>query len=155
MNQTKPARRYFVRAVRIPAANEWHAEFGFPGGHPDFVQESGRRVVYDNEGQAVADAGETMCDLLNSRKRQRSKPERYRRMTGPEVAVALADLEITPTAFAWLYGTSQDRVLKWIDTVEDIPHPVRVLLATLALPGALITARQTTSSVTTERHPNA
>ena len=74
------------------------------------------------------------------------------RLTGAELAVTLADIDLSPTELAWLYGTSQDRVLKWLDGEDAVPHPVRLILAALAAnPGLLPLWRQVTSMVTEER----
>jgi hypothetical protein len=68
-------------------------------------------------------------------------------MTGAELAQAMAELHLSPTDIATLYGTDQRRVMKWIDGLEDIPHPIRVILALLRLPGNMEVAFDTTNQV--------
>ncbi|MCW5697347.1 MAG: hypothetical protein KIS96_11530 [Bauldia sp.] len=143
----KPSRRYFVRSV--PVRDGFLGEFTFPGKDVQRVHpEDG--PLFDDDRYAVAAAGEALCDALNDRTRGTLK-HGYQRMGGAEFAAALADLQITPAEFAILYGSVHKRVMDWIDGNEEIPHPVRILLAAFTLPGALQLARQVTSTVTHDR----
>lgn len=149
---TKPARRYITRAV--PQGDGFLAEFAFPGGVPDLVRSHGRPLVFATEAEANAAAGQTLCDTLNSRVRDRKdRKDVYQRMTPVEVANGIADAGVSWTWFAWIYGTHTQRVMKWIEGDEDVPHPVRVVLALLRLPGAVEEAERITSIVT-ERRPD-
>lgn len=123
----------------------------------------GERLVYAEGGvplrcatedEALAEAGRNLCAFLNGQTRSRTK-HGYTRLGGAEFAVALRDLGITPSEFGVLYGTQLDRVMKWIHGEDDIPHPVRVILALLTMPGGLALARQITGAAIVDKRDAA
>lgn len=154
MNDNKPAKKYIARA--IPHGGFFYAQWAAPGMVPKYVLERGNRAVFDTHEEAEEAARYHLFNALNSVRDGRisGKPERYRKMTAAEGAVLLAEAGLTPSFFAFLYGTSRERVLKWIDGVEDWPHPARLLLKIFkANPGMIDLAETVTESVTTERKP--
>lgn len=141
-----------------PVAGGYHGTFQAPGLTPDVVRdENGQPRLFPNEHAAKYAASMTMFVVLNKPRvfaGKSGKPERYTKMTGPEFAVELAEAGITPTFLAYLYGTSQKRVLEWIDGVEAVPHPVRILLRLFQADSRNIDlAEEVTDAVTTERKP--
>lgn len=151
---TKPAVRHVANAV--PHNNgQFLAQYAGPGMIPAYVADrQGQPRYFDSAEDAEVEARRVLFAVLNSRKRDSSKPERYRRLTGPEFAVLLAEASLTPTFFAYLYGTSPDRVMKWIDGVEDVPHPAMLMLEIMKQrPEAVDIAERATEAVTTTRRP--
>lgn len=127
-----PSSVYIAKAMQLPSG-KWQAVFSAPGLVPEVSSSpDGRVFEFNTEEEAERRAWQALLKVLNAPRRQarqsQGKPERYKKLTGPEFAVLLAQAGLTPTFFAYLYGTSQDRVLKWIDGVDDVPHPVRLLL---------------------------
>lgn len=123
----KPATRLIAKA--LPRGDGFAGQFALPGLVPDLVRREGRQVIYPSEREAEIAAMETVIRLFNSRTVDTRKAGGYRRMTSVELAVALSDLDITVTFFAELAGVPQQRVLKWLDGEQDIPHSVHVMVA--------------------------
>lgn len=130
-----------------------------PGLVPDIVRPDGKApAIFDTEIEAEIAGWRRMAEVMNGPRiranKNQGKPERYKRLSGPEFAEALRAAGITPTFLAYLYSTSAHRVLTWIDGAEDIPHPVRVLLALFQDDERNIDiAEKVTEAVTTERKP--
>ena len=138
------SRIYLVRSA--PDRNGYFGEYSFPGRDVQrVIGNDGRHTIFNTEDEAIAAAGEELCKALNGRVKSKDRG-RYTRLGGADFAVALHDLNITPGSFAKMYGTNPGRVQKWIDGEEEIPHPVRILLATFTLPGALPLAKQLTAA---------
>ena len=156
MEKPTPSTTYIMQA--LPLANgRFHALYSAPGLVPDIARAAdGRPYEYDTELEAEHGAAQFLYSLKNNirRKAKRSKPERYAKITGPEFAALLARSTLTPTLFAYLYGTSQQRVLDWIDDADGVPHPARVLLELfIADEKNIDVAESVTDKVTTERSP--
>ena len=65
-----------------------------------------------------------------------SRPCKYDRMSPAEFRQALAEIGWPDGArFAKVYGVPLDRVAKWLNGREDIPHAVYVMCELLKLPG--------------------
>lgn len=127
------------------------AGFQMPALKPvSILDPDGRRAVFSTEDAAYRSAGTNLCDFLNHRTRSRSSHNTIR-LGGAELAFTLRSADLSPAQLAKIFGTRTDRVLKWIDGAEDIPHAVRILLALLHLPGAKELAMTTTENVTIER----
>lgn len=127
------------------------ASFQTPGFEPVEIRHSDRTpIMFDTEDAAIAAAGERMCEILNVRTRNRSAHGTIR-MGGADLALALRSADVSPSQLARIFGTRTDRVLNWIDGVEDIPHSVRILLALLHTPGAKELAMEITENVSIER----
>lgn len=130
-----------------------------PGLVADIVRPDGKTpAIFNTEFEAELAGWRRMAEVMNGPRiranKQQGKPERYQRLTGPEFAEQLRDAGITPTFLAYLYSTSAHRVLTWIDGAEDIPHPIRVLLALFQADEANIDiAEKVTEDCTTERKP--
>lgn len=130
-----------------------------PGLVADIVRPDGKTpAIFNTEFEAELAGWRRMAEVLNGPRlranKNQGRPERYQRLTGPEFAEELRAAGITPTFFAYLYATSQHRVLTWIDGSEDLPHPVRVLLALFQADEANVdVAENVTDKVTTERKP--
>lgn len=147
---------FIVRAVPM-GGGKFNALYSAPGLVPAIAESADGRVYeYNSEKEAEAGAAKALIGILNAprvRARQsEGKPERYQKLTGPEFAVLLQRAELTLTFFAELYGTSQQRVLQWIDSAEDVPHPVRIILELfVADPKNIDRAQAVTNAVTTSR----
>lgn len=147
---TEPARHQ-------PGYVSWWAA---PGHHPGIVKDPKTKDVQVFDNQAIAEifGWRRMAEALNRPRvlasKGQGKPERYRKMSHLEFSQELADVELTPTFFAYLYGTSPKRVIDWIDGVEDVPHPVRLMLALFKDdPKNIDIIESLTNSVTTIRQP--
>lgn len=153
-----PSKTYVANA--IPRDDGYLAQFSAPGLIPRYVSHAHNNdpIVYDTEEDAKNAARDAMMRILNAPRRTqvRGKNARYEKMTGPEFAVALAESGLSLTLFAFIFGTSVDRAQQWIDGVDNVPHPARVLLALFRdNPQNVDIAEQVTESVTTDRRPRS
>lgn len=152
----KPAKNHIAKAVPAQRGG-FHAQFAFPGVAPQYVNDRGVPVLYDDEEEAEKAACVALFKKLNARPKDRSTPESYRRLTGAELAVLIAEAGITPTFFSYLNNTRLERLFNWIDGVEDkdlAPHQVRVLLEIFKRhPETIDTAEAVTEAVTSQRKP--
>lgn len=140
------ARRFGLRASPNRSGGVgFVGHYSIPGKEEQTARDdTGAIAVFDTEDDAIAAAGEDLCDALNARSKFTYK-HGYRKMAPAEFAVALAELEISPSNFAAFYGTNQRRVLDWIDGAQDIPHVVDLLMAVLAVPGMKTLVQQFTN----------
>lgn len=154
----KPAKRYLAKALPTSRPGIFYGQFAFPGVEPRYVNVNGAPALFGSEDEAVAAAALAMIETLNSRPKERSNPESYTRLTGPEFAVLLAEAGITPTFFSYLNNSRLERVFGWMDASEEkdlAPHPVRVLLEIFkAHPETIDTAEAVTERVTEARKPD-
>lgn len=158
MAERVPSHIYFARAVPLPSG-KFHAVYSAPGRLPAVsAREDGTPYVYNTEAEAEAGAARHLHRVLNAprieAKKHGGKSERYEKLTGPEFAMLLSRAGVTATWFAYVFGTSQQRVLGWLDGVDQVPHPARLLLELILADGAngdII--ERVTDSVTTSRRP--
>lgn len=158
MNEQKPilapSKTFIAKAIQT--SDGFHAVFSAPGLVPRKVGRDGHPFAFDSEKEAENAALRALFGALNApRETQgRGRDTRYRKLTGPEFAVLLAESKIGLTLFAHIYGTFPDRVQSWIDGTNDVPHPARVLLEIFkAHPKTVDTAERVTEAVATERKP--
>ena len=157
---TKPAKRYVAKALPL-ATGGYLATFAFPGVPPRYVQREGQPDRFDSARDAEQAARECLFDALNSRPSEGTKRERYRLMSGVEFADAVRACGITPTFFAYLWGTTTERFFQWVDGTPDKsgrvvspPHGVRLLLETWRqFPETIDLAENVTEQNTSERSP--
>jgi hypothetical protein len=134
---TKPARRYVAKALPLDTGG-YLAHFAFPGVPPRYVLQERPCWSYSNRLATQRKAARAcLFDALNSRPSDRSKRERYRLMSGAELADMVRAVGITPTFFCYLWGCSTERFFSWVDETPDKsgrvhgpPHGVRLLLET-------------------------
>lgn len=145
-------------AKGVPLQNgKFHAVYAAPGLTPVVSsKDDGTPYVYNTEEEAEAWAAKHLHRVLNApRQKANSKAaERYQKLTGSEFAVLLARAGVTRTWFAYVYGTSEQRVFGWIDGVDQVPHPARLLLELIIADeknAGIVEA--VTDQVTTERKP--
>ncbi len=125
-------------------------------------------AIFPTADLAELAAKDRLFDVLNGARTfaasiyRNGKPERYNRLSGPEFAVMLKEVNLTPTFFAEIYGTSLRRVLWWIDGVNDrgheelVPHPVYLLLRRMQDdPSVIDKIEADTRKMTEERRPRA
>jgi len=125
--------------------------YAIPGKDLQYARdEAGVISVFATEDEAIAAAGEEMCRALNGRTKF-SYRHGYKRLGGAQLAVGLKELEISPANFAAFFGTSQKRVLQWIDGEEDVPHSAHLLLTVLAVPGMKTLVQQFTNATMIEK----
>lgn len=150
------AKTYFVDARRPDDGRTgFLGHYGFPGRDKQIVRDKdGRPVIYPTREAALGAAGQALCAALNGRFRQNVK-HRYIRLTGPELAVMMANIPITPSQLARLWGTYQKRVMKWIDGEEDIPHPIRIFLLLLTMQDAFENAMYANDQVIVDERKGA
>ncbi|TAA54581.1 hypothetical protein [Shinella sp. JR1-6] len=122
----KPASRRICRAV--PKGDKFVAEYAMPGLVPEYVQVGGAVKKFETAEAAEIAALKAFASLYDSRTLDTRKNKGYVRMTGAELALALDELNVTPTFFAELTGFPQSRVMGWIDGVQDIPHSVYLVI---------------------------
>jgi hypothetical protein len=81
--------------------------------------------------------------------------QRFEKMSGPDFAVALAEVGLSPTEFAALWGTDQDRVLSWFDDAEErgVPFPMWWILELLRISGNISLAHQVAQQHIEARKP--
>lgn len=163
MNQHQKVQAFGVRAEGEHDGDGFVAVYWAPGISPGLVRTPDNRPrVFSTSLDAENAAAKRLFDVLNApRERIRSrssKVETYSKLAGAEFAGLLKDVNLTPTAFAFLYGTSDVRVFSWIDGVnskgepQDIPHPARVLLELFkADPRNIEIAERVTESVTVRK----
>jgi len=147
------ATNYIAEAKRVDGG--FLAMWAYPGIPPRPALDQDRNpVVFQDERAARIRAALELHRQLNERTWITGKPERYKHLTGPELALKLREAGVTPTEFARLYGTAQARVMDWIDGVREVPHPVYVLLEIfIAAPDAIEIANTLTDQMTTSRTP--
>lgn len=146
---------YIAEAEPLPGG-KYHAVYSSPGRLPTVAtREDGRPYLYNTQIEAEAGAARQLHRVLNApRSNPDGKTERYQKLTGAEFAVLLANADVTATWFAYVYGTAPKRVLGWIDGVDDVPHPARLLLeAIIASPQIPDLIESVTDRVTTELRP--
>jgi hypothetical protein len=171
----KPAARpkrldptYGVDAIPNAGGDGFIAFYRMPGLAPGYIRDPGtnRVSIFETEDAAVAAGARRLFEVMNTprvrAKANSGKREKYERLSGPEFAQLLQESGITLTFFAFLYGTTERRVLGWIDGVNEkgevdlAPHPARVMLELFkANQSNIDLAEQITDSVTTARTPNS
>lgn len=151
---SKVSKTYFAKAIKTGDGEHWLGQFSMPGMVPDFAKEGGQRRLFEYEGAAYVSACVALVGVLMARKRlgSNSPPERYQKLTGEELAVLLAEADLTPTFAAFLAGTSLERMMEMLDGVREPPHLLRVLLEIFkAAPNTIDIAEEVTNAVTTTR----
>ena len=154
IHNQKPSKTFVAKAV--PCQDGFYAKFSAPGLIPRLVGYQQQPKVFATAEAAENAARLAAFEVANApRKTQRrGKDVRYTKLSGPDFAVLLAESGLSLTLFAYLYGTSPDRVQSWLDGVDGCPHPVRVLLEIFKRhPETIDTAEDVTEKVTTERRP--
>lgn len=142
------ATRFYIKAEAIPSHSDngvsWRGVFAAPGLDLSMVcRRDGSPQDFQTSDSALAAAGQALCEGMNRRPVRRDIGG-YARLTANEFANALADLSLPPSLFADLTGSQNRRVMSWLAGGEDIPHNVRVILALLAMPGAISVATAAT-----------
>ncbi len=157
IHNEKPSKQYVAKAV--PCDGGFHAKFSAPGLYPRPVTRAtapDRPRLFNREIEAQYAAMTALFGILNKPRetQRRGKDTRYQKLTGPELAVLLAEAEIGLSLFAWIWGTTPDRAQSWIDGADGTPHPVRILLEFFKRHPELIDeAIEITSKVSAERRP--
>lgn len=89
-----------------------------------------------------------LFDMLRAQPRDdMPRRYRYRRMTPAEISAALEALGLTVGQFSRIIGAryngpDDSTVQKWLDGVQDAPTYIPALLALMARPGGVETARK-------------
>src|SRR3546814_106171 len=159
---------YGVDALPNAGGDGFVAFYRAPGLTPGYVRDpaTNRVSIFETEDGAVAAGSRRLFAVMNApRVRAKSnsgKREKHQRLTGSEFALLLQEAGITLTFFAFLYGTTEKRVLGWIDGVKEkgevdlAPHPARLLLELFKENKEnLDLAEGITDSVTTPRAPRS
>ncbi len=149
---------YVAKAERSEVGSGYIAIWSAPGFNPGMLRMRPSRVpmTFHTVEDAELAAMRHVLEVLN-KPRMRAityKPERYIKLTAAQFAEELRLAGVTPSFFAYMYGTSQRRVIEWIDGKEDVPHPARLLLALFqADPENIDTAEEVTKNSTEARQP--
>lgn len=111
--------------------------YAIPGKDEQVARDDkGAIFVAETEDEAIAAAGEDLCQAMNERSKFSYK-HGYVRMTGAELSVAMKEIDVSPSQLAAHLGTRQERVIGWMDGGQDIPHTVHLLITLLQVPGTL------------------
>lgn len=147
--------RFVAEAEELPGGGGFVGRFTAPGYELMYVETaSGQREVFPDADTAEIAAARILIKLLTQRSNQLAfeKNERYRKMTPAELAEGLAAAGITAELLAHIMGTDPNRVRKWLEGLEDVPHPARIILALLgAAPSNVDVAVKATDAVATAR----
>lgn len=134
MAERIPANSYIMRAVPT-GTGKFNALYASPGFIPAIAKTAdGRAYEYDSEMEAEHGAARALFGTLNASRRQArsSKPERYRKLTGAELSILMRRANVTLTWLAWAWGTTEQRVLDWINEADRAPFPLAWVLELLA-----------------------
>jgi DNA-binding transcriptional regulator YiaG len=132
----KPSRRPIAKALWDRDRSAFVAQFSLPGLTPDLVSDNrGRVCTYASEVDAEHAALRVFFNTFEARMIDTRKPGVFERLAPGEFAALLAAAEVTPTFFAEMLGTSQSRVMQWLDGSADVPHWAHVIVRLLAEPG--------------------
>lgn len=148
-----PSRSFVARA--IPVQGGFIAQFSAPGLIPRYVgRDQDKPRVFSTAEEAEEAARKAAFEVANRpRKTQaRGKNVKVAKLSGPDAAVLIAEANLTLTLCAFLAGTSVDRVQSWVDGVDSMPHPVRLLLEIFKEnPDMIDIAERVTEAVTVPR----
>jgi DNA-binding transcriptional regulator YiaG len=130
---SKPASKPLAKALPREGG-KFRAQWAMPGLIPDYVRDAdGKPLNFPSERQAVAAAKMYVFDYLSTRLVDSRKNSGGRMLSPAEFAVALDRANITPTYFAEIYGTTQERVVGWLEGKQDIPHVAHLVVRGLQL----------------------
>lgn len=150
-----PSRSFVARA--IPVQGGYIAQFSAPGLIPRYVGMNQDDPKVFATAEDAEEAARKAAFAVANKPRQtqrRGKDVRYEKLSGPDFAVLLAESGLSLTLFAYIYGSSVDRVQGWIDGADNAPHPARVLLEIFkANPDMVDVAEDVTNAATTDRRP--
>jgi DNA-binding transcriptional regulator YiaG len=156
--ELKPAKSYVANAIPNPNGDGYLAQFAPPGLIPRIVLNSADNspAVFSRERLAEAEARRVLFNMLNSGPPRESvtkdKLAAYQKLTGPEFAILLAEIDVSPTWLAFIMATNYQRVMDWISGAQDVPHTARVILEIFKRhPEAIDTAEEATRAVASER----
>lgn len=150
LTDLKPARRAIAKALPNRNGPGYVAQWATAGLPPALLKlPDGSVKAFTDTASAEFAAMQKVLEAINNRRRSR-EPSHTVPMHPNDFAADLANLEITLAEFAALYGVKPERVVGWINRERDVPHAARVMLALLALPGALERAREVTSEAREE-----
>lgn len=130
MQKINESRMLLADVVLAQARNppRYLARYALPGGPIHFMKlDSGQDVEFDDYGEAANNAHWAAVELFNNIPPAQGKPERYKKISGAVFADLLRQAEITVTYFAYLYGTSQKRLIAWMRGEEDVAHSAFIL----------------------------
>lgn len=151
MVKAVPSKKLFAKG--IPVDGKWQAMFSLPGFVPDVHrQPDGKPYEFGTEQEAEIAGMYAAFAIFNAPRVRlegsRKTGGRPGRLTGPEFSQMLRIAGVDPSLFAFIFGTSTNRVFEWMDGREDIPHPVRILLDIfINYPAAIEAAERLTESV--------
>lgn len=151
MSTRTPGRTYVARAVENPEGEGWLAEFGYPGVMIDYFVFDGDPAIFMTKDEAEFTALRALRDTLNARGSFReSRRDISQKLTGDQFAQELGLTDITPSEWATMWGTKQDRVMQQIEGVQEVPFAARWILPVLRkFPGALEYAQKIVAENTT------
>lgn len=150
-----PSKSFVARA--IPVEGGFIAQFSAPGLIPRYIGRSqDNPKIFISAQKAEEEARKAAFEIANSpRKNQaRGKNVKIEKLSGPPVAVLIAEAGLTLTLCAHIAGTSIDRVQSWIDGLDFMPHPIRLLLEIFkAHPEIVDMAEDITDRASIEKRP--
>lgn len=129
------AKSYFAKAIPSHfdenGQKVYVAQFAYPGEHPQFVREYGQMIEYGSELEAYTAACVALTEKLKSRSTSQHRKHTYERMHRDNLREEMIRNNISYRKLAFIYGTTELRVLKWLEGTEDIPHPLNLLFFAL------------------------
>jgi hypothetical protein len=111
----------------------------------------GERAIFNTKTEALAAAGMALAQRLNERVMSKTIKNDYERLSPAVFARILGEININPTDFCWMHGMRYDRLMRWIEGMEDIPAWLRPVMAAYLVPEALDRAWEEAELATTPR----
>jgi DNA-binding transcriptional regulator YiaG len=128
----KPSRRPIAKALWDRDRSAFVAQFSLPGLTPSLVSDNrGRVCTYASEVDAEHAALRVFFNTFEARMIDTRKPGVFERLAPGDFAKLLTRADITPTFFAEMLGTSQSRVMQWLDGSADVPHWAHIIVRLL------------------------
>jgi len=151
-----PSKKLVAKA--IPVDGGWIAQFSAPGLVPRYVGWSqDNPKVFATAEAAEEEARLAAFEVFNKPRetQARGRNVRIAKLSGPEAADLIARAGVTLTWLAHVATSGNvDRVQSWVDGIDNMPHPVRLLLeAIIAHPDLADLFEDITDSVASERRP--
>lgn len=121
MSEINTSRELLATAIQV--GGRWAPEYALPGG----VVMRGD-PLYESYDAAMIEANRMAVKTFNNIPPASGKPDRYKKISGATLAEKISQAGITATFFAFLFGTSQDRVIEWARGEDGVPHPAFIML---------------------------
>lgn len=142
-------REYEIKARESKGGSGWIGEFAIPGKDLQFARDDDNQIsVFDTEVEAIAAAGEDLCEVLNLQGSGHFTTFGYRQMGAVELQNRLSDIGIDVATFATLCGVDLRRMTEWMTSQKPIPRTIYLISHLLGTPGMIDEARAFVREIT-------